>query len=659
MNIKRVILLSSLTLGLAGGMASCSKEYGYEFENGYNSGEYEDTVSVNIDTNRFKIDYSKYTQARLFPGLVGDKEPRLENFLVPVDLNYEEIKSSDLRISVAPGAWQSTGVYAPAGELIVIDVPMGVYGLAAQIGAHVATSADGIDFPQRDLTIYNQQVLFPGKNYMRNLYGGLVYILPARPLGRIVDLRFSGVAKAPSFKLGVTTNEEWKEMVEKSTVPWFELEGKRVVFTVQTEKLKRFPIPDPTVLMETWDQSIREAYWDWTGMTEGNPDIRHRAPFNKWRIVHDVLFKPGVAQVSGYPVRAGNTDNYFKQASDVEAVKYANWGTYHELGHNMQMGSTWSFAGNGEVTNNLFSFKVSMLHGKQNYKIAEVWSKAVPYIAAAKNRGTGKDSTNWGSMDVVDNKYKSQAHDIRLMMWAQILEKYGYDFMTYIYKRGREARFTSINDQSKVDFFYEALSEFTGIDMEPYLKTGWGIYPSTVSKKYIAEEKGLPLLDRKVWNYNPVTKTGGNEPYDGSPYNKDFWQVAVSSNHVGDGGGAPALIDNDPNTFWHTPYSGTILPWPHFFTLTFTASIDIAGVKLYNRHNNAADAPKDFKIQSSTDGINFTDVSNTFVMVTGNGATAEFRLPNTINTKYVRVVFLNGRAGKAFMNLAEVDILKP
>ncbi|WP_336834188.1 M60 family metallopeptidase [Sphingobacterium siyangense] len=537
---------------------SCRKDRLNPADNGYSDGDYQDTVTVNIDTNRFKIDYSKYTQARLFPGLMDQTEPRLENYLVQVDLNYEEISAYNLRISVAPGAWQSTGVYAPAGELIVIDVPEGIYGLTAMIGPHVASSLDGIDFPQRDAVISTEAILFPGKNYMRNLYGGLVYVIPSRPLGRVVDLHFSGVAKAPSFKLsgpGKTTNDEWKALVAKTTVPWFELEGDRIVFTLQTEKLKKYPVEDPTALMQTWDKAIREGYWDWTGMTEGNPDIRHRAPFNKWRIVHDILFKPGVAQVSGYPVRAGATENYFKQATSVDGVKNANWGTFHELGHNMQMGSTWNFDGNGEVTNNLFHFRVSKVFGHQSYKIAEVWNSAVPYIQAGKTTEVGADKVNWASMDVTGNTYKSKAHDIRLMMYAQLFEKYGYEFMTYIYKRGREARFTSANNQSKIDFFYEALSEYTGLDMEPYLNK-WGLYISAVSKRYVTEEKKFPLLDRAVWNFNPVTKTGGDEmAYE--KLSKTGWTATTNS---ADAARPSAnLIDGNSTTIWH-PCTGSCEP---------------------------------------------------------------------------------------------------
>lgn len=94
--------ISWAAFGLAMLIGSCSKDYGYNFENGYNTGNYEDTVSVNIDTDRFKIDYSKYTQARLFPGLMSEDEPRLENFLVQIDLAYEDIRNADLRIQVAP-----------------------------------------------------------------------------------------------------------------------------------------------------------------------------------------------------------------------------------------------------------------------------------------------------------------------------------------------------------------------------------------------------------------------------------------------------------------------------------------------------------------------------------------------------------------------------
>jgi len=75
--MKKYYYLSTIIAGFVLLSTSCSKEYGYNFENGYSSGIYEDTVKLTIDTNRFKIDYTKYAEASLFPGLVGEKEPRL------------------------------------------------------------------------------------------------------------------------------------------------------------------------------------------------------------------------------------------------------------------------------------------------------------------------------------------------------------------------------------------------------------------------------------------------------------------------------------------------------------------------------------------------------------------------------------------------------
>lgn len=411
-------------------------------------------------------------------------------------------------------------------------------------------------------------------------------------------------------------------MLASTTVPWFELEGRKIVFTMETSKLKRLPIDDPTLLLETWDDMIRGAYWEWTGMTEDNIDIRHRAPFNKWRIVHDVLFKTGVAQVSGYPVRARNNESYFKQASDIEGVKYLNWGTYHELGHNMQMNSTWNFAGNGEVTCNLFHFKVSMLNGRQSYKIAEVWNKAVPYIAARKTRGSADDITNWASMDVSGNRYQSQAHDIRLMMFAQIFEKYGYEFMTYLYKRAREARFTAVNNQSMIDFFYEALSEYTQIDMEPYCRLGWGIYASNVAKRYIREELGLPLLEQAVWDFNPVTKTGGEGEFmDYDRFilkNKKNWGIKANNNqaHNTNQFVPEQMIDDKIETFWHSCYNNSCVG-DYFGTSKWTIDLDMAAVEsfsglIFNQRQqvNGVNHVKELNLQISIDGTTWTDLGN-------------------------------------------------
>lgn len=484
--MKQTTLFKSIgMLILLGAMMSCTKNYGIRYPEGTTDNNHpKDTVDLVLDTSMFKIDKSQFNAARVFPGMVGIEEPRLKDYKITLDLDYVQVKSSDLRISVAPQGWFSTGTYAPPGELITIKVPDNVYGLTVQLGAH-DDNLTGKSPLQRAALIYTRVQLFPGVNYVRNPFGGTIFIIPSRSLGRKVDLVFSGAVKSPDFILGETTDAEWKAMIAKTKVPWFELRSKRMIFTLPTNKLAKFPIESPTALMTAWDEEILKGYWEWYGLSETTTDLRNRNPSLPWRIVHDIQPSVG-AQHSGYPVVAMATDNYFKQAVTLSLVVGSNWGTYHELGHNMQMGSTWSWSDLGEVSNNLFSLKITNRHG---YKHSNIYRAMPSTIAFASTANTD------------DKKLFSNAGgDARMGMFIQIFEKYGYGFMTYLCTSARMARFGAGNEQDKKDFFYERLSEWTKKDMEPFMKQ-WGLYVSSVSKNKIAAQ--FPLLTEQVWLFDP------------------------------------------------------------------------------------------------------------------------------------------------------------
>ncbi|WP_165503728.1 M60 family metallopeptidase [Pedobacter hiemivivus] len=485
--MKQTTLFKSIgMLLLLGVMMSCTKNYGIQYPEGTTDNNHPaDTVDLVLDTSMFKVDKSQFNAARVFPGMVGIEEPRLKEYKVTLDLDYVQVISSDLRINVAPGGFISTGMYAPPGELITIKVPANTYGLAVQVGAHTE-NVGGFDPMLRPPIIYTRVQLFPGVNYVRNLYGGTIWINPERSLGRKVDLFFSGSVKSPDFVLGETTDAEWKAMIAKTQVPWFELRSKRMIFTLPVNKLAKFPIESPTALMTAWDQEILKSYWEWYGLSETTTDLRNRNPTLPWRIVHELQLAPGVAQHSGYPVMALANDNYFKQAVTLSQVIGANWGTYHELGHNMQMTSTWSWPDLGEVSCNFFSLKITNRNG---YKHSNIY-RAMPETIA------------FASIANTDDKklFTSASGDARMGMFIQIFERYGYDFMTYLCTQARMARFGANNDQDKKDFFYERLSEWTKKDMKPFM-TQWGLYPSSVSKNKIAAQ--FPLLTEQVWLFDP------------------------------------------------------------------------------------------------------------------------------------------------------------
>ncbi|MHC8949147.1 discoidin domain-containing protein [Sphingobacterium hungaricum] len=136
---------------------------------------------------------------------------------------------------------------------------------------------------------------------------------------------------------------------------------------------------------------------------------------------------------------------------------------------------------------------------------------------------------------------------------------------------------------------------------------------------------------------------------------KAGWTGAVSSNHEGDGGGAAALIDGNPETFWHSPWGGTILPWPHSATITLNNVKRITKFELQLRHNNGTGAPRDFDFQTSADGTNFTTVESFVNTSTTAKAVIPYELTNSVETRYVRLLFKTSINNLAFVSLAEIN----
>jgi hypothetical protein len=137
---------------------------------------------------------------------------------------------------------------------------------------------------------------------------------------------------------------------------------------------------------------------------------------------------------------------------------------------------------------------------------------------------------------------------------------------------------------------------------------------------------------------------------------KSLWSVTVSSNQAGDGGGGPALIDGDPETFWHTPWSGDLPPWPHQATIDFGEDIVITKFIFLNRHNNGDNAPKDIDLQVSTDGQTFTTHQSFVNTNTTAGAKVTFDITTPVNTRYIRI---SNRTGynASWVNYGEISFV--
>src|SRR5699024_7523986 len=132
-----------------------------------------------------------------YPGQVGEDVPRVENYKVALNLNYNNVSQS-LRIAQPPQPQFSTGLYAAPDDTIKIRVPEGVEGLSVQIGAWIDTASSGLP----NTVIFSRMELKEGNNLILSQYGGPIYILASNPIKDTVTFSFTGAVKSPDFVMG-------------------------------------------------------------------------------------------------------------------------------------------------------------------------------------------------------------------------------------------------------------------------------------------------------------------------------------------------------------------------------------------------------------------------------------------------------------------------
>lgn len=464
------------------GITACRKDY--KFEDGYNGKPETDTTGIgSLDTSLTKIDSSGFAEARKFPGLVSVLEPRLQDVNVELDLDYKKV-SPYIRINVVPGNWFSTGLYAAPGELVRIVVPEDAEGLTVQVGAHTDNVSNKTPM-LRPGVVFTRKLLLPGVNYVRNIYGGTIYLIPTGPSKKKITVTFSNVVKSPDFVLGKTTDEEWKEMLRRSNVPVFEMRGERFIITmyrkVMLTMLENF---SAEAVMKKWDEAIVKDYNEWYGLEDDPADPLDQAPGTPHRFVLDIQISLGSGH-SGYPCMAYM--DWHSDFLDIDVINSgASWGPYHEIGHNFQMSGMWSWGGEdalGEVSNNLFVFQVAQRHGRKPPRIYQD-NFVAPALAFAA-------TTN------VATKRFREVTDVfqRLVPFVQLFQRYGYGMMTAVSKAARREPRVPIIDEVRKNFFFVQASLYAQTNLKPFFDQ-WGI---VVSESAVEQVEHLPLLTEKLW----------------------------------------------------------------------------------------------------------------------------------------------------------------
>lgn len=388
--------------------------------------------------------------ARVFPGEAPANTPRV---------------ACSLTLDTTVPAWHSTGLFAPAGGVVTVEIPESAAGkkLWLRIGSH-SDNLWNLDKWERFPEISMRVQLAKPSTKVASPFGGLIYVeVPDKcDLGG-VPVKINGAVAAPYFVLGKTKLADWKNRLRKEPAPWAELECSKVIVTVPSSFVRT--LDDPEALMKVWDRIVElEDELAGTAAERRRPE----------RVVCDQQISAGYMH-SGYPIMAWMDQP--KNFTSKEALLKGNWGIFHELGHNHQSGY-WTFDGAGEVTCNIFTmFVFDKLCGvspaKGRVNLDEVAKNYAKHVANSK------------SFDF----WKKEPF-LALSMYVQLQDAFGWDAYKKVFVEYRAAPKGELpkNDNEKRDQWMVRFSKVVGKNLGPFFQA-WGV---PVSQSALAEIATLP-----------------------------------------------------------------------------------------------------------------------------------------------------------------------
>ncbi|XP_018593140.2 TRPM8 channel-associated factor homolog [Scleropages formosus] len=371
-----------------------------------------------------------------------------------------------------PKAWRSTGLSVYPGKPVTVRVPSALTGkgLQVQIGCHTDNLSE-LDELKRAPVVTQRFPVNAERVEVSTLWGGLLYIIvPADCQLGIMDIVVEEAARAPYFKLGVTSVSEWQSTGRHHPGPWAELEADSIIVTVPSKDVRH--LDDPTPLLTLWNH-IMKAVAKLAGCP--SPFLRPE------RIVTDIQISAGWMH-SGYPIMAQLKS--VKELIQVDYMKSAGvWGPTHELGHNQQK-EMWEFPPHtGEATCNLWSVYIhetvlhiprEKAHGDLKPEMREERIKA--YING------GAKLENWSVWTCLET-------------YLQLQEGFGWKPFIQLFTEYKSIPHRVMTKEEKMNLWAEKFSQEVKMNLIPFFKT-WG-WP-------IEDRLAMKLSSLPTWDKNPM-----------------------------------------------------------------------------------------------------------------------------------------------------------
>lgn len=410
--------------------------------------------------------YKHTASVGLYGGNVADTEPAVIKKLTMRKRGYN--------------GYAVTGLYAPAGEVIKIEISEADMNLTGGLTIHIGQAlfngqANNI-WAQRN--IKRMPVILNTMNvnkttatlengvytaYVGSYLGGPIYVRNNN--APIYSVTISGGVNYSHFILGYTTEEEFNKNAE-SSAPYFDLEvwDYGVLHSGPKQYAKAFNYDDIYKAAVLWDKISLVS-----NATRGN---------NKQGIVF--LYDPFVAAGAAVAFPGRRSVNcpagWMSSALNYKSfISNGSWGNMHEYNHNFQ---GWGLPGGGEVTNNSLNLVEYSLFTKisSNRKIGNFGAEGL----SGWNNYT---VASWALAAVLNGSVASTS---QLSIYATMLHNFGQD--NFINARG-----------SGIDGYFTRFAEVTHNDMTYFsdlyaAKVGSSSYAMSATAKQTIADKNYPMF---------------------------------------------------------------------------------------------------------------------------------------------------------------------
>jgi len=402
---------------------------------------------------------------RLATGGKVAAHPAHESFPGRAPANAPRI-TAEVPVAPAIPGWTSTGLYAAAGETIIVTVPAAIAdkGYAVRIGCHTDTLYH-LDTWSRAPDIVKSTPITAPVTQAASAFGGLIYIeVPTRAAGHeSFSASIRGGISAPHFMLGRDDDAQWNSEIKNRPAPWAELACDKMILSVPTEVART--VTTPTLLMNFWKRVV-----------EAQDDISNQTAERKRpeRMVADVQISAGFMH-SGYPIML-----HVPEALEMvtfNRIKFPGWGYHHEIGHNHQR-DDFTFEGTGEVTNNVLGMYVYEAVLKKDWLIGH------PEISPERRK------ENLKMLKRTSDKWELWKSDpfLALHTYIQLVQAFGWEsWRAYLHSfADPEHGPAPKNDDEKRDQFLVRYSKITNRNLGPFFDA-WGIPVSAEAKAEVSQ----------------------------------------------------------------------------------------------------------------------------------------------------------------------------